>query len=78
MPILLDTEYFALVNTQWSMGPRKSGARWLNEETVTKIVTTTWEHSKLAWTGPSLANHTKVVRNDLDQWDQDVLKSPKK
>lgn len=45
---------------------------------MTEIVTTAWEHAKLAWIGPSLADHTKVVHNDLHRWDKDLLKSSKK
>ncbi|XP_020197316.1 uncharacterized protein [Aegilops tauschii subsp. strangulata] len=77
-PILLDTEYFKGLMGQQQNRKRMFEARWLDEGTVNEIINSAWERAKLAGLGPSLADRTKAVLNDLHEWDRETLKSPKK
>ena len=53
-------------------------ARWLKEETVVEIVRTAWEKAKKMGIGPTLTDHTRVVQEDLQNWDRETLNGPKK
>ncbi|XP_073355253.1 uncharacterized protein [Aegilops tauschii subsp. strangulata] len=77
-PILLDTEYFKLLMRQQQNRKRMFEARCLDEGTVNEIINSAWERAKLVGLGPSLADRTKAVLNDLHEWDRETLKSPKK
>jgi hypothetical protein len=59
-------------------GERKFEARWLSEATVHEIVQSAYDRAKMAGIGPSLADRTKAVKDDLYRWDRDTLKGPKK
>lgn len=43
-----------------------------------EIVKLAWQRASTAGVGPSLATRTKAVKDELDQWDREVLKGPKK
>ena len=78
-PVLLDTDFYKSgMEQQPRNHKRMFEARWLNEETVNEIINSTWERAKLAGLGPSLAVRTRSVLKDLHEWDQEILKSPKK
>src|SRR4051812_37030696 len=53
-------------------------ACWLNEGTVSEIISSAWERAKLAGIGTTLAGQTNAVLTDLHEWDRETLKSPKK
>ena len=74
----MDTNYFAAAMGRRPTGERRFEARWLSQSTVDEIVHTAWERAKLAGAGPSLADRTKSVKDDLHKWDRDTLKGPKK
>lgn len=78
---IIDQFYLILIimhQGQQPRGERKFKARWLNETTVDEIVPTAWDRAKLTRVGTSLGDQTKVVKDDLFQWDRDTLKWPKK
>lgn len=74
----MDTDYHDQGQIRGNSGGRQFEARWLQEETVSTIVTSAWNKAKLAGQGPTLADRTKAVLVDMHDWDRDVLKAPKK
>lgn len=77
-PLVLDTNYFEKAMTQKPKGERGFEAYWLQKEIVDEIVKSAWQRAQSAGIGPGLVARTKVVKDDLHQWDREVLKGPKK
>ena len=77
-PLVMDMNYFEAAMTQQARGEHRFEAYWLEEDMVEEIVKSAWQCASTVGVGPSLATRTKAVKDELDQWDREVLKGPKK
>ena len=75
-PIVMDTRYLAPI--QGGRSKKRFEARWLQEDTVEKMIKAAWARAKARGEGPTFSEKVNGVHEELHNWDKEVLKNPAK
>jgi len=72
-PIVMDTRSLAPI--QGGRSKKHFEARWLQEYTVDEMIKAAWARAKAQGEGPTFSKKVNDVREELHNWDKEVLKN---
>lgn len=78
-PLLVDTDYYAQpAASPNNVQVKRFEARWLREQNFNEIVMEAWNEAAADPTVTTIYEKLKKMHNRFHDWDQRVLKKPKK